>query len=114
MARLAVLASGTGSNLEAIIASHLPVKLVLADRSCRALDIAAAHGIAAHLIRRTAFGYAPGVDWDRQGFTAAVMAQLRLRQIDLVAMAGFMTVFSPEIFDVYQDRILNTHPSLLP
>jgi phosphoribosylglycinamide formyltransferase-1 len=113
-ARLAVLASGTGTNLEAIIADRLPVELVLTDRPCRALDIASAHGIATRLIDRTAFGYAPRTHWDRAGFTAAVQSELRSHHIDLVAMAGFMTVFAPDIFEAYQDRILNTHPSLLP
>jgi phosphoribosylglycinamide formyltransferase-1 len=40
--------------------------------------------------------------------------QLEKYEIDLVAMAGFMTILGPEIFENFQDRILNTHPSLLP
>jgi phosphoribosylglycinamide formyltransferase-1 len=114
MARLAVLASGFGSIMEAIIASRLPVELVLTDRSCRALDIAEAHGIATRLIDRTEYGYAPRKSWDRDGFTATVLQALRAHQINLVAMAGFMTVFSPAIFVEFEDRVLNTHPSILP
>jgi phosphoribosylglycinamide formyltransferase 1 len=114
MGRLAVFASGVGSNLEAILGDHLPVELVVADRPCRALEIAAAHGVAARLIGRTGYGYQSGRDWDRAGFTGEVLRVLHEHKIDLVAMAGFMTIFAPPIFTEYEDRILNTHPSLLP
>jgi phosphoribosylglycinamide formyltransferase-1 len=114
MARLAVLASGTGTILEAILASKLPVALVLADRPCRALDIAKAHHVPAILIDRIKHGYNPRTDWARAAFTRAVAEQLKSHHIDLVAMAGFMTVLAPEIFEQFPNRILNTHPSLLP
>lgn len=112
--RLAVLASGTGSNLEAIIAADLPVALVLTDRSCHAMDIARRHNIPAAVIDRRRFGFRPRTSWDRAGFTKAVMSELQDRRIDLVAMAGFMTVLEGTIFATFQERILNTHPSLLP
>lgn len=114
MPRLAVLASGTGTNLEAIIAAGLTLSLVLADRPCRALEIADEHDIPTKLILRAPFGFRPHSDWDRAGFTDAVASELHNHDIDLVAMAGFMTVLAPAIFDEYKDRILNTHPSLLP
>ena len=108
--RLGVLASGTGSILEAILARSLPVELVVADRRCRALEVAAAAGIATALVERTDFG--PG--FDREEHTARVVAALREHRIDVVAMAGYMTVLSAAMFEAFPGRVLNTHPSLLP
>jgi phosphoribosylglycinamide formyltransferase-1 len=112
--KIAVLVSGTGSNLEAIIQANLPVVLVVADRPCPALDLAKSHHIDAILVDRAAFGFKPATVWDRAGFTHRVTSELQNGHVDLVAMAGFMTVMAPEIFHAYEDRVLNTHPSLLP
>lgn len=111
MTRLAVLASGTGSLLAAMIAEKLPIQLVVVDRECRALHIAAEAGILHVLLPRTF-----GKSFDRQDYTNNMLALFREHHIDLVAMAGFMTIFSPSMFahDAYQMKILNTHPSLLP
>jgi phosphoribosylglycinamide formyltransferase-1 len=114
LARLAVLVSGSGTNLEAMLTQRLPVSLVLADRDCRALAVARTSGLPTALIDRRDFGYLPRASWDRTGFTQAVAAKLREHQIDIVAMAGFMTVLTPAIFAEFPGRILNTHPSLLP
>jgi phosphoribosylglycinamide formyltransferase-1 len=114
MLNLAVMASGVGSITEAIVQAGIPVKLLLTDRECRALQIAAAHGIPAVTVDRRDYGYAPRAQWDRAGFTHAIVTELDRHQIDLVAMAGFMTVFAPGIFERYANRIINTHPSLLP
>jgi phosphoribosylglycinamide formyltransferase 1 len=114
MARLAVLVSGTGSLLEAMIAGRLPIALVLADRTCRGLDIAQAAGLPTAVIDRRRFGFRLRAPWDREGFTAAVTQALQDRHIALVALSGFMTVFAPSIFEPYAGRILNTHPALLP
>ncbi|HUD11099.1 MAG TPA: phosphoribosylglycinamide formyltransferase [Candidatus Saccharimonadia bacterium] len=112
--QLAVLASGNGSNLEAILADALPVALVITDRACNAAVIAGANHIPLTCIDREAFGYRPGGEWNREAFTDAVTRELTSYHIDLAAMAGFMTVLSPGIFKVYSHRVLNTHPSLLP
>ena len=113
MLRLAVLASGVGSIMEAIIASGVPVELVLTDRECRALELAQSHGVPTVLVNRADFG-APKKGWDRAGFTQAIIAALKDHDIELIALSGFMTIFSSEIYDHYPNRILNTHPSLLP
>ncbi len=111
--RIGVLASGSGTILEAIIGDGLPVGLVLVDRPCRALEVAAAAGIPARLVDRAAFGgFGPG--FDRHGYTAAVTAALRDGAIGVVAMAGFGTVLGQPIHDAFPGRILNTHPALLP
>jgi phosphoribosylglycinamide formyltransferase-1 len=110
VARLAVLASGTGSIAEAILAAALPVEMVLADRTCPALAVAERRGTRAVLVQRASFG----TDFDRLGYTEHVVDVLRRNHISAVAMAGFMTVLSAPMFDVYGDRVYNTHPSLLP
>lgn len=109
--RLAVLASGTGSLLASMIEQELPIELVITDRPCRAFDIADEAGLGRmHLSRSFGKGF------DRVAYTDWVLRELRMYEIDLVAMAGFMTVFSPAMFahDAYKLKILNTHPSLLP
>jgi len=109
MKKLAVFVSGTGSLLEAMIADKLPIELVLADRPCRGIEIAENAGIRAILYRRS---FKHG--FDREFYTEDIKRALTACGIDFVAMAGFMTVLDPIIFASYGDRILNTHPSLLP
>ena len=111
--RVAVLVSGTGSILDAMLDADVPVVLVLADRPCRALGIADAAGVDAELVDREAFGGFGG-GFDRAGFTGQVTDVLKAHDIDLVAMAGFGTVLSGPIFEAFPARILNTHPALLP
>jgi phosphoribosylglycinamide formyltransferase-1 len=108
--RLAVLASGSGTVLDALLAAGLPVAVVLADRKCRALEVAAEHGVAAELVERADFTAA----FDREGFTNDVVERLRSYRTDAIAMAGFMTVMTASVFVAYPDAVFNTHPSLLP
>jgi len=111
--RLAVLVSGSGTILQAMFDAGLPVTTVLSDRPCAALDMARSHGAADELVDRRAYGgYGP--DFDRPGFTASVAATLVAHQVDLVAMAGFGTVLAQAVHTAFPDRILNTHPALLP
>jgi phosphoribosylglycinamide formyltransferase-1 len=111
--RVAVLVSGTGSILDAILSEDLPVTLVLADRSCRGLQIAAAAGVETALVDRSGFG-GYGAAFDRHAFTRQVTDVLDSHGIDLVVMAGFGTVLARPVHDAYGGRILNTHPALLP
>ena len=108
-ARIAVLASGSGTLLDAILADALPVVVVLTDRHCRALDIAAARGVPAELVERTDWG----AGFDRDAYTERVVKVLQAHDVDLVIMAGFGTVV-PTIVDAFPGRVLNTHPALLP
>jgi phosphoribosylglycinamide formyltransferase-1 len=108
-ARIAVLASGSGTLLHAIVGDGVPVALVAADRPCRALEIAAEHGIPSELVERTEWG----TSFDRTAYTERLVKVLRAQAIDLVVMAGFGTVV-PGLADAYAGRVLNSHPALLP
>jgi phosphoribosylglycinamide formyltransferase-1 len=111
--RLAVLVSGSGTILQAMFEAGLPVTTVLADRPCAALAMARQHSAADELVDRQSYG-GFGPDFDRAGFTATVAATLVAHQVDLVAMAGFGTVMSRAVHSAFPNRILNTHPALLP
>jgi phosphoribosylglycinamide formyltransferase-1 len=111
--RLGVLVSGTGTILEALVAESLPIVVVVADRPCGGLDIAAGHDIAAELVDRRDFG-GFGAAFQRDAFTSAIVEVLTGHDVNLVVMAGFGTVLSQPVHDVYEGRILNTHPALLP
>jgi phosphoribosylglycinamide formyltransferase-1 len=112
--RLAVLASGRGSNLEAILDACADpgfparVAVVVSDRErAPALERARRRGVEAVFVDPKAHG-------DRAAFDAAVMALLDARAIDLVCLAGFMRLLSPAFVRSYAGRLLNVHPSLLP
>lgn len=95
--RLGVLASGTGSLLEAVLEAGLPVTVVVADRACRALEVATAAGVPSELVQRGSFG--PG--FDRAAYTSLLVSLLDGYGVDVVAMAGFGTVLSPEMFAAF-------------
>ena len=111
--KLAVLVSGSGTIFEAILGAGLTVEVVLSDRPCRALGVAEQAGVEGLLIDRHEFG-GFGSGFDREAYTDAVTEELERREIDLVAMAGFGTVLGESIHRVFEGRILNTHPALLP
>lgn len=110
---MAVLASGSGTILEAMLEAGVPVVVVLADRPCRALQVAEAAGRKAELVDRADWGGFSAA-FDRPGYSAAVVAALRRHAPDLVAMAGFGTVLDQPVHDAFPGRVLNTHPALLP
>jgi phosphoribosylglycinamide formyltransferase-1 len=107
--RLAVLASGSGTLLEAIVDAGLDVAVVVADRPCRALDVAARAGIPSELVERTEWGRS----FDRDAYGEALVKALRAHDVGVVVMAGFGTVV-PGLPAAYPGRVLNTHPALLP
>lgn len=108
--QIGVLASGSGTILEAMGRAGLPVSVVAVDRPCRATDVAAGHGLPAEEVRRASFG----ADFDRAAYSEQVVEVLRRHRVDLVAMAGFGTILGAPLFDAFPFRILNTHPALLP
>jgi phosphoribosylglycinamide formyltransferase 1 len=108
----AVLVSGEGTILEAIV-KRTTVDVVVADRPCRALDVAARSHVEAVLADRAGHG-GFSADFDRDGYTRALVDLLDARAVDLVCMAGFGTILAASFFDRFGGRVLNTHPSLLP
>lgn len=110
--RVGVLASGTGTILEALLQADVPAAVVVADRPCRALAVARDAGVPSVLVDRVHDGWKPA--FDRTRFTERVVAVLRDHGVDLVVMAGFGTVLEQPVHDAYPHRILNTHPALLP
>jgi phosphoribosylglycinamide formyltransferase-1 len=108
-ARIAVLASGSGTLLDAILADALPVTVVITDRPCRALDVADQHGTTTELVERTEWGGG----FDRAAYTDRLVKALQAHGVNLVVMAGFGTVV-PAIVDAFPGRVLNSHPALLP
>ena len=108
--RIGVLASGTGTILQAILDADLPVVVVVVDRPCAAIERAERAGVPVELVERTSFG----ADFDRLAYTHQVVDALERHDVDLVAMAGFGTILDKPIHDAYPERIVNTHPALLP
>jgi phosphoribosylglycinamide formyltransferase 1 len=112
--KLGILISGTGTNLQAIIDAILrtelkaEIRLVISNRpDAQGLERARRHGIATAVIEHRKFP-------SREDFDRAVLAALRDRDVELVALAGFMRLFSPVMLDAFPARIMNIHNSLLP
>ena len=99
--RVAVLASGTGTILEAILGASIDVALVLTDRPCSATVLAKNNGIVSTEITRAEFGK----KFDRSIFTEQVVQALEEKKIDVIAMAGFGTVLGEAFFEAFDTRV---------
>jgi phosphoribosylglycinamide formyltransferase-1 len=113
--RVAVLCSGRGSNMAALInAAKAPdypaeIVLVLSDKAdAPALDLARAQGVAALAIAAKPFGR------DRAAHEAALDEALSAADVQIVCLAGYMRLLTPFLVGRWQGRMLNIHPSLLP
>jgi phosphoribosylglycinamide formyltransferase-1 len=111
---VAVLVSGRGSNLEAILAAAggeaypARVAVVVSDRErAPALERARRYGVPAVFLNPKDFA-------DRTAYDAALLALLQGHQVGLVCLAGFMRILTPDFVRAWAGRILNVHPSLLP
>ena len=115
MLKIAVLVSGGGTNLQALIDAQgrgeIPggeIALVVASRpDAYALERAAKAGIERAVVRRKDFA-------DPAAFDHALCETLRSHGIDLVVLAGFLSILGPEVLAEYERRIINVHPSLIP
>jgi phosphoribosylglycinamide formyltransferase-1 len=109
--RIAVLVSGSGTNLQALLDHPVcgsRIALVLSDRpDVMALERAKARGVESAVLWPEDFG-------DRDRFDRAVTDLLRDRGIDVVVTAGYMRLLGPAMLEAYGGRWLNVHPSLLP
>ncbi|MEI8278047.1 MAG: phosphoribosylglycinamide formyltransferase [Hyphomicrobiales bacterium] len=113
--RVAVLISGRGSNMAALIEAAkdksypAEIVLVLSNKAdAGGLVTARDNGIATEIVDHTQFGK------DRVAFDAAMQSKLEAHRVDLVCLAGFMRLLSPGFVDLWQNRMLNIHPALLP
>ena len=115
MKRIAVLVSGGGTNLQALIDAQQRGELgggeiaavISTKAGAYALERAAKAGIAGFVLPRKDFENVPAM-------TAALVKMLRELKIDLVVLAGCMTVFTEELIEAYPNAIMNVHPALIP
>jgi len=110
-ARVAVLASGEGTNLQALLDDPVLapwIALVVSDRAAApALERARARGVRAEHLD-------PAAHPDRAAYDHATLDLLRREGVDLVVLAGFMRIVGPELVRAFEGRIVNVHPALLP
>lgn len=113
--RVAVLISGRGSNMTALIAAAkapdypAEIALVLSNNpAAGGLAVAQREGIATAVVDDRPFGK------DREAFERAIQKELAVHRIDLVCLAGFMRILTPWLIGCWQNRMLNIHPALLP
>jgi phosphoribosylglycinamide formyltransferase-1 len=113
--RVAVLISGRGSNMAALIEAAkdktypAEIALVVSNRpDAGGLAIARAAGVATEVVDHSSFGK------DRATFERALQAVLEKHRIHLVCLAGFMRLLTPWFVGQWQNRLLNIHPALLP
>ncbi len=113
--RIAVLVSGGGTNLQALIDTQLStglgggeITLVLASKpDVYALERAAKHGIPSVVVARRDYP-------DIAAYSKALVDTLREADIDLVVLAGFLTIIDEQVFEAFPYRIINVHPALIP
>jgi len=116
--RVGVLASGRGSNLQAIIdaieAGRLDAQIVLVlsnKKDAVALERARKHGLTDVFLDPKPFAGQPD---SREAYDRAVLDLLRKHDVELVLLAGYMKIVTPVLVKAYENRMMNIHPSLLP
>ena len=115
MTRIAVMVSGGGTNLQALIDAekagkipHGKITLVVASNAkAYALERAAKAGIESTVVARKNYD-------SQQAFDEAIVETLKAHQIDMVILAGFLSILGETVIKAYPDRIINIHPSLIP
>ena len=114
--RVAILISGRGSNMAALVKAaqadpDFPARivLVLSNRpEAAGLAFAAAEGIPAAVVPSKLYGK------DRAAFDAAMQAELERAGVEIICLAGFMRLLTPEFCESWSGRMINIHPALLP
>ncbi len=115
MRNIAVLVSGGGTNLQALLdaeqAGRIPqgriVRVIASRPGVYALERAKARGVATAVVSRKAFA-------DAAAFDEALLAELEACGADVVVLAGFLSILGEKVIARYRNRILNVHPSLIP
>lgn len=108
MKRIAVLVSGGGTNLQALINTPITggeiAAVISSNPGAYALERAKKAGVPGYVLEKKNF----------DNYTKALLEKLQELRIDLVVMAGFMTIVTKELFEVYENAVINVHPSLIP
>ncbi len=114
MIKLAVLVSGRGSNLQAIIDAierkelDAKIELVISDKlDAYALERAKKHKIEAQVFELKKFR-------DKEEYEKAISKVLKQKKVDLICLAGYMKIVGPTLLKQYKGRMMNIHPALLP
>ncbi len=115
LTKIAVLVSGGGTNLQALIDAeksgiieHGKISLVISNnKNAYALERAKNNGIKAEVVLKKEIG-------SQEGFEAKIKELLEENEIDLIVLAGFMSILSESFTSAYPERIINVHPSLIP
>lgn len=110
-----MLVSGGGTNLQALIDAEKSgiiksgeIALVISNKDgAFALERAKKAGIETAVIKKSDYA-------ERDGFEGAILSRLEEKNIDLIVLAGFMSILSAKFTSKYPDRIINVHPSLIP
>ncbi len=107
--RIAVFVSGSGSNLQNIIDAvqhgkllNVEIAMVMADRNCYAVERALEYDIPTYLLE------------DRKNFSEDADHNLEGENVDLIVLAGFLSILTAEFTEKWKDKIINVHPALLP
>ena len=107
--KIAVFVSGSGSNLQNIIDAvqngslpNVEIAMVMADRDCYAVERALDVDIPTYLLE------------DRKTFSEDALHNLEGENIDLIVLAGFLSILTEEFTEKWKNKIINVHPSLLP
>ena len=115
MKNIAVFVSGGGTNLQAVIdginsgkITNGKISLVLSSRdNVLAIERAKNNNISVEIVRRTEYP-------DEIDFSLKILEKMKLYEIDLIILAGFMSVLSEDFVKLYDNKILNVHPTLIP
>ena len=106
-ARIAVVVSGGGTNLQALIDTPITggeiAAVISSNPGAYALERAKKAGVPGYVLEKKNF----------DNYTKALLEKLQELRIDLVVMAGFMTIVTKELFEVYENAVINVHPSLI-
>ncbi len=111
--QVAVMASGTGSNFEAICQAceskelNFEIKALIVDKKCGAMEIAKKYQIDVVLIDFHSYP-------NKKAYNHALKQKLLNLDCDLICLAGYMRILTKDIVDLYEGQIINIHPSLLP
>lgn len=108
MFNIAVLISGGGSNLKSLIDNqkeYYKINVVIADRDCRGLNIARNENIDAVLIDRREY---------KEKLSQRINEELKKYDIDLIVLAGYLSIVDSNFISKWENKIINIHPSLLP